>query len=277
MKKQNTVLDQDLVNFFNNLGFFDVCGQGFPSRWQYTDEKLSKINGTADLDKCIKNLFSPINYIDRFEELDGFIREFNKYLAFDKWQVVRDNAQIIFEKQDAIVLDTPNTKGEVSEDEFLQRDFKEVKIEPICLDSALTDILNLRLKEIKNCMKSESPLSSIFLCGSTLEGILLGIASKFPAKFNTARSAPRYNKEKVKQFQDWKLNNFIDVAYELGFLEEDVKRFSHDLRDFRNYIHPYEQMVTKFNPNKHTAKISWQVLKAAIFQIGNAVQQNKPV
>ena len=63
------------------------------------------------------------------------------------------------------------------------------------------------------------------------------------------------------------LSNFIDVAYELGLLAEDVKKFSHTLRDFRNYIHPYQQMSSRFNPDKHTAKISWQVLKAALFQL----------
>ena len=46
-------------------------------------------------------------------------------------------------------------------------------------------------------------------------------------------------------FQDWKLTNFIDVSYELGLLDEDVK-VSHALRNFRNYIHPYEQ-VSGFN------------------------------
>jgi hypothetical protein len=33
-----------LVEFFNRLGFRDTYGQGFPSRWKYTDEKLKQIN-----------------------------------------------------------------------------------------------------------------------------------------------------------------------------------------------------------------------------------------
>lgn len=43
-----------LVSFFNELGFQDVYGQGFPSRWVYTDDRLQKINGTPELDKCIR-------------------------------------------------------------------------------------------------------------------------------------------------------------------------------------------------------------------------------
>ncbi|MCY4317652.1 MAG: hypothetical protein OXE76_00405, partial [Alphaproteobacteria bacterium] len=47
-------------------------------------------------------------------------------------------------------------------------------------------------------------------------------------------------------------------------LKLDVKKFSHGLRDFRNYIHPYEQMVSGFTPDEHTAKVCFQVLRAAL-------------
>ena len=53
----------------------------------------------------------------------------------------------------------------------------------------------------------------------------------------------------------------------LDLVGEDVKKFSHALRDFRNYIHPFQQMASQFNPDQHTAKICWQVLQAAITQL----------
>ncbi|MDD2889340.1 MAG: hypothetical protein PHE49_01700 [bacterium] len=59
----------------------------------------------------------------------------------------------------------------------------------------------------------------------------------------------------------------IDVAHSLDLIDEDVKKFSHTLRDFRNYIHPHLQMSSSFNPNEHTAKICWQVLQASIYQL----------
>ena len=257
-----------LVSFFNDLGFNDVYGQSFPSRWMYTDEKLSELNGTADLDKCIKKLFAPVNYIGRFEELDGFIKDFNQFIAFDKWQVVRNDAEITFKRASKIKIEQTETISEIKEDEFLKYEFKEIKLESIRLDGFITDILNLRFEEIKKCLNSDAPLSVIFLCGSTLEGILLGVALKKPKEFNTATSAPKDKEGKVKKLHDWTLNNLINAAYEIGLLKEDVKKFSHSLRDFRNYIHPYEQLSSGFNPDKHTAKISWQVLKAAIFQLG---------
>jgi hypothetical protein len=254
-----------LVSFFNDLGFNDSYGQGFPSRWVYTDEKLSQINGTPELDKCIKKLFAPVNFIGRFTELDNFIKEFNQFLAFDKWKVIRNEAEITFAKADKINFD--DSSGGIKEDEFLKREFSEISLEKIGLDGIVTETLKLRFEEIKKCLTAEAPLSVLFLAGSTLEGILLGIALKHPKEFNQSKSSPKNKEGKVKQFQDWTLSNYIDVAYDVGLLMEDVRKFSHSLRDFRNYIHPYEQVSSGFNPDKHTATICWQVLKAAIYQL----------
>jgi len=254
-----------LVSFFNELGFNDSYGQGFPSRWMYTDEKLAQINGTPELDKCIKKLFAPVNFINRFNELDNFIKEFNKFLAFDKWKIIRNEVEITFAKADKINFD--DNTGEIKEPEFLKREFSDISLESIGLDRFITETLEFRFEEIKKCLSANAPLSVIFLAGSTLEGILLGTALKHPKEFNQSKSSPKNKEGKVKQFPDWTLSNYIDVAYDLGLLMEDVRKFSHSLRDFRNYIHPYEQASSGFNPDKHTATICWQVLKAAIYQL----------
>jgi len=155
----------------------------------------------------------------------------------------------------------------VKEDDFLKKEFSEISVEKLDLDGVITEVLNIRLEEIKNCLSIKAPLAVIFLSGSTLEGVLLGIASKFPREFNQAKASPKDKEGKTLQFYQWTLSNFIDVAHEVGLLKEDVKKFSHSLRDFRNYIHPYEQVSARFNPDEHTAKISFHVLKAALFQL----------
>ena len=152
-----------------------------------------------------------------------------------------------------------------TEEEFLKKDFGAISIVGLDIDSTIAPILESRIREAMECHHVGASLASIFMCGSVLEGILLNIALKNPAAFNQAQSSPK-NKDtqKVKPFQDWTLANLIDVAHEVGLLRLDVKKFSHVMRDFRNYIHPYEQMASRFNPDKHTAEICLQVLRAAI-------------
>jgi len=150
-------------------------------------------------------------------------------------------------------------------DGFLKKEVDEISVSLLKIDVGVTAVLEQRILEIKQCLKVGASLSVIFLCGSVLEGILLGIASQNIKEFNQSIISPRdKGTGKVKQLHEWSLNNFIDVAHNLGFIGLDVKKYSHSLRDFRNYIHPYEQMSSRFNPDIHTARISWQVLKAAI-------------
>ena len=148
--------------------------------------------------------------------------------------------------------------------EFLRQDFGRVALDKISTAGPLVPILEARLGEAIRCLKADSPLAVIFHCGSILEGLLLGLASANPQQFNQAPNSPKDRVGNVRQLHEWTLAQFIDVAWELGYLKLDVKKFSHALREFRNFIHPYEQMSARFNPDRHTAEICLQVLRAAI-------------
>jgi len=165
------------------------------------------------------------------------------------------------------IIINQNPTSDIDEDEFINREFKNVSIDKLNLSSQITNILQQRIEEIRKCLKARASLSVIFLCGSTLEGILLGVASLKPKVFNQSDISPKDKNGKVLAFYDWKLSDFINVARDVNLIGEDVKKFAHALRDFRNYIHPFQQMSENFDPNEHTAKISWQVLQAAISQL----------
>jgi len=162
---------------------------------------------------------------------------------------------------------TPPAKDSLdSEAEFLKKDLSKVAVNKLPLESSLVAILEARLKEITQCMVAGSPFAVVILVGSVLEGLLLGVAVNSPEKFNRSTASPKRD-GKVLAFDQWTLANFIDVAHDVGVLKLDVKKFSHSVRDFRNYIHPYAQMAGNFAPDKHTAQICLQVLKAAIADI----------
>lgn len=165
------------------------------------------------------------------------------------------------------VVDKANSdvSSDTTEGEFLKKEYKNIALDKLDIDNPVIEILKGRLVEVQKGIKNESPLSVVILCGSILEGILLGIALKNMKEFNQSPSSPKdKDSGKVLPFQDWTLSSFIDVAYSIGMLGLDVRKFSHSLRDFRNYIHPYLQVSSGFTPDIDTAKISWQVLQAAI-------------
>jgi hypothetical protein len=151
--------------------------------------------------------------------------------------------------------------------DFLHREFTIPNVQKLPIEAQAVPIVESRLVEARTALGAGAYLSVIFLCGSVLEAVLLGAAQKDPVNFNCASASPKDGNGTVKRFHEWSLAQFIDVACEMGMLKPDVKKFSHGLRDFRNYIHPYEQMVSGFTPDEHTAKVCFQVLKAALASV----------
>lgn len=161
----------------------------------------------------------------------------------------------------------PSKTGSQTVDDFLHNEFVIPNIRKLPIEAMAVPVIESRLNEARTAMGAGAYLSTIFLCGSVLEAVLLGAAQNEPARFNRAAASPKSADGNVKRLYDWNLAQFIDVACEVGLLKPDVKKFSHGLRDFRNYIHPYQQMLSGFNPDEHTAKVCFQVLKAALASV----------
>ncbi|GBQ10875.1 hypothetical protein CFR78_08000 [Komagataeibacter rhaeticus] len=154
-----------------------------------------------------------------------------------------------------------------AEEAFLQNEFSIPSLQKLPVEATVVPIIENRLKEAQATMSAKAYLSTIFLCGSVLEAVLLGAAQKEPARFNRSSASPKSPDGKPKLFHDWTLSQLIDVSCEIGLLKPDVQKFSHGLRDFRNYIHPYAQMLSRFSPDKHTATLCFQTLKAALASV----------
>ena len=157
----------------------------------------------------------------------------------------------------------PNIAGE-TENSFLDQEFKTPNLQKLPIEHRVTAIVEHRLEEARAALKAKAYLAVILMCGSVLEGVLLGTAQNNPATFNNSSTSPKHSDGKVKKLHEWSLSQLIDTACDTGFLKLDVKKFSHGLRDFRNYIHPYQQLTSGFSPDEHTAKVCFQVLKAAL-------------
>jgi len=161
----------------------------------------------------------------------------------------------------------PIPKTETAED-FLGRKIDIPNISKLKVEQNVIPILSSRLDEVEKGLRAGASLSVIFLCGSILEGVLLGTAQNDPKLFNQSSCSPKDKEGNVRRLNEWSLAQLIDVACDLNLIKLDVKKFSHVLRDFRNYIHPYEQMLSGFSPDPHTAEICFQVLKAALADLG---------
>lgn len=139
--------------------------------------------------------------------------------------------------------------------------FQPELFEKLPVDLAMSRVLVERMNEAKRCIEVGAHLAAVILCGSVLEGMCLGFGSRHPERVNRAYAA-FYNKS-PKKFHEWKLKEWVDVLAHLGDLSPNIEKFGHALRDFRNYVHPAEQLAYNFRPDQHTALIGFQVIVAA--------------
>ena len=77
-----------LVEFFNEFGFNDTYGQGFPSRWAYAEAKLEQLNETPQLTDAIESSVYPPRFFDTPFEASSAVEYLNKYLAYDGLELV---------------------------------------------------------------------------------------------------------------------------------------------------------------------------------------------
>lgn len=256
-----------LTRFFQDAGI-NATHDGSTRKW-WVLAILEQLN-PSDLEKVILRLADLKEYKADIKQLKMAVKELNVALIMDGFRVGYESNRpgIMFANPIKLDDETVSSAAVLDENAFLSKQFSDdIKISELKLDAIITDYLQDRVEEARNCPKGKVSLGTIFLLGSTLEGILLAVALKNPAKFMSATAAPKDKTSKVVKLAEWKLAGLIDVSHELGFINLDTKKFSHVLRDFRNYIHPYHQMAQNFKPDEHTVDISWQVFKAAFSQL----------
>lgn len=159
--------------------------------------------------------------------------------------------------------------------DFLEKDFSHFALSDLPHELTAQQVVAGRLMEIERCLEAGTPLAVIFLAGSTLEGLLMELALAHPSTFVSSPAAPSVRGES-KPIHTWTLSELITVARRLGVLSEDVARHADQVRNFRNYIHPRQQMRESFEPRLETALIAHQVLKAALVDLNSVSNASFP-
>ena len=240
--------------------FFDRArvkpsGQSATRKW-FVLESLQSINGTTALERVLLRLASPKEYPGDPEVAGKIVGHLNLVLQVEGLAVdmvgvepclsARTASANVPRSQEAPLESPPN---------FLS----------LVADGSLADVLSLRWQEAQKCVNAGAYLAAVVMMGSILEGSLLYKVESNPMAANRSQLSPKDGRTgKPRPFHDWGLSALIDVAHDLGWLQGDVSRFSHALRDSRNLVHPYMERLATDRPDRDTCSICWQVVRAAV-------------
>ncbi|HEX5395167.1 MAG TPA: hypothetical protein VFW52_02370 [Candidatus Saccharimonadales bacterium] len=259
-----------LTQFFQSIGI-NAVHDGSTRKW-WVVGVLNQLDA-QQIEKVILRLVDLREYKGDRKQLGQAVRSMNDILAMEGLCVEFQGTLPHLKRAGPIELDAEELSkppAPSEEVDFLERQFVEdIRISELGLDSVITGFLQERVDEIQAMPRSKAPLGTIILLGSTLEGLILALALEHPKEFMSSGAAPSDKTGKTKKLYDWSLNEFINVGLDIRLIDVDVAKFSHALRDFRNYIHPYHQMSQSFSPDQHTVDICWQVFKAAYSQLKN--------
>lgn len=136
---------------------------------------------------------------------------------------------------------------------------------------ALGGCIQRRWVEAQKNQQNGCYTSSIIMMGSILEALLLCRAHLSIETANRSTKAPKQKDGKSIAIQDWSLSALIEVSTDVGWLKVDRGKFSHALRESRNIVHPWAEVLIKTNFDEDTCKTSWLVLKASIKDLNNSL------
>lgn len=129
------------------------------------------------------------------------------------------------------------------------KEFSFVKNNDIrkCLERDYTEI---QRAFIARCWKSV-----IILSGGAIEAILTDLLEANASRATGSQKAP-----KQKDITRWDLADLINVSVELDLVSSGVEKLSHSVREYRNLVHPGNEIRNKLTFDSEEAKIALEVL-----------------
>jgi hypothetical protein len=247
-------------NFLRTVGFSGLRGSRVPG----TLEALRSATA-QQCEQVVLRLADLREYANDRELLRSVVEQLNNLLEAEGLRVAYDgNGRPFIHAHAQDLSQVVGTPADSDMRRFLAVVFPDdIVVSTLGLKCDLEPYIQARINEARNLPRHSAPLSTVLLLGSALEGLLLAVAESNRSAFGKAAGEGLSK----KNLAEWKLQELIDVARKAGALDLDVERFSQQLRDFRNYVHPNLGRNTGFVPTQETADICWQVFKAAFEQI----------
>ncbi len=122
-------------------------------------------------------------------------------------------------------------------------------------NAELRSILERDYAEIQRAFVASCWKSVIILSGGAIEAILVDRLQSEPSRATASNKAP-----KNADISKWDLNDLVNVAVDLGYVSPGAEKLTHSVRDYRNLVHPGNEIRKKLRFDSEEARIALEVL-----------------
>lgn len=228
-----------LRNFFgtNFNEYFEYCQKFYEkgvyiSKDKFLSATLQKINEDGEIEKIIKKLLNPADYIDKETDLEAAITDFNKYLKFAQFEIAKTETEIFIKPLYQI-----NTK--------ITR-----------LENYNHSIINEELTKCEDSIKKQEFEKAILCSKNLIEGLLNFIRLKEFSDIKETKTLPELYKSIAK-----KLKLHVDEEKKecpLNNIKLNLIKLIESLAQLRNSqkLSHNDGKEKKFKPNYHHALLA---------------------
>ncbi|MCK9922562.1 hypothetical protein MXD61_11855 [Frankia sp. AgPm24] len=208
----------------------------------------------ADIERLLCRLCDPMEYDDGVEAATVVQIELNRILEPERLIVSTAAGRPVLADLNALQL-----VPVFSAPSDLDR-----RLPPLIADEAMVTILLGRIAEVHACEAGKAYLLAVVGIGSFVEGLLFSVLTErdpvllkdgFPGFAGQKGKTPAHRAS---------LALLLSAAHKKGWIQIDAKEFMEKVREFRNYVHPRQQLESKFSPDEYTLGMCWGPVRAIL-------------
>ncbi|OLT16553.1 hypothetical protein BJF78_13765 [Pseudonocardia sp. CNS-139] len=206
------------------------------------------------IEALLRRMIDPREYDGGLSDAQEFVDRLNPVLTTDGLEVGHRGARPFVRRLDDN-NDVPleDVAGRLADPAL--RD----QVRNLVRNPAMAQILIARLDEVEASRRAGAYLLAVIGTGSFVEGLLHDI---LVSRTQTTRKEERAP-----------LADLLARAHALGWIQHDALKFNGYVREYRNFVHPRQQLESGLFPDNDTVLLCWQPVLAIINDLRELLPQ----
>lgn len=245
---------RDLQDLLATAGWRDVPYDGGAKVAWLCDALIERRTDLVEFERFLCRVCDPLEYDGGEPDADLHRSELNQILQPEGLHILlyKRRRPVLEPLDDETEQPVPTAPEDLAE-----------QLKRFLSDRQMLDLLLTRAEEAKACEEIGAHTMAVIAIGSFIEGVLFAVlVERDPALRKTgltdARTRRRVNLDRAG------LELLLDTAHQRGWIQLDARDFANNVRQYRNFVHPRNQLDRGLHPDGDTVMLCWAPVKAIL-------------